>query len=157
MPCKQSETSSILVASTFYFKRLNMEIKVLSRKQAKEFESDKLWACISITCPDQEFPKISGVRRVDLLQLRFWDTDDDIEYAFDKSYAVRVWDFIKEIEGKADVLMLHCLMGNSRSPAIGAAIAKVLDDDDMFYFNKHTPNMLVYRRMIDVAYERDYL
>lgn len=132
---------------------------VLRKSQAKEFQCDKPWACISISCPDDEKPKISKVRQVGYLHLEFWDAespreDYEPQHIFSKEMANKVWDFVEEMWDKVEVFMFHCLMGQSRSPAIAAAISKVRYGEDHDFFEYHTPNMVVYRIMLDVAHER---
>lgn len=139
---------------------MSKTIRVLSKKAAREYECEKgLWACISVCCPDDSHPKISKVKQVDLLQLVFWDydlprTSVDPEFIFNDEHADKVWDFVEKNWDKIEELMVHCLMGQCRSAAIAAAIAKVKNGDDQVYFGAYTPNMLVYRRLLDKAHER---
>lgn len=134
-------------------------ITVLSKKAAKEFESEGLWACISVCCPDDSFANVSRVKQLDLLQLRFWDRDfarvsDDPEFVFNEGHAKEVWDFVEKNWDKIDELMVHCLMGQSRSAGIAAAISKVKYGSDQSYFEAFTPNMLIYRKLLDEANSR---
>ena len=134
-------------------------ITVLSKKDAKEFISEEPWACISINCPDDSQTNINKVKQMGYLHLVFWDADLprttlDPKFVFNKEMANKVWDFVEEVQDKIEVLMVHCLMGQSRSPAIAAAIGKVKHNDDQVFFDRHTPNMLVYRIMLDTAHER---
>jgi len=50
--------------------------------------------------------------------------------------------------------MVHCEAGMSRSPAVGAAISKLRWDDDQVFFDKYTPNMRVYRHIMNLGMER---
>lgn len=48
--------------------------------------------------------------------------------------------------------MIHCLMGQSRSSAVAAAIYKIFSNqDDSYFFDKHTPNRKVYRTILKIA------
>lgn len=135
------------------------EIHVLKKSQAQQYTCDRPWACISINCPDGDTAKINKVKQMGYLHLVFWDAEFPREsyepqHIFNKDMANEVWDFIEEIWDKVDVLMLHCLLGQSRSPAIAAAISKVKYGVDQDFFDFHTPNMTVYRIMLNVANER---
>ena len=136
------------------------EMYVLKKSAAKEFECDKPWACISINCPDDSKATISGVKRQGLLHLEFWDAEFarasfEPEHIFSEETANKVWDFVEEIWEKAEVLMLHCLMGQSRSAAVAAAISKVKYGTDQDFFDPpFTPNMMIYSKMLKVANER---
>ena len=45
---------------------------------------------------------------------------------------------------------MHCDAGKSRSPAVAAALARVLDGDDAHFFGgRYTPNMRVYRTLLE--------
>jgi predicted protein tyrosine phosphatase len=57
------------------------------------------------------------------------------------------------------VLMVHCEEGNSRGPAVAAAISRIYLGDDRIYFlpYMYQPNQLVYRVLMDTARKRgDY-
>ena len=46
-------------------------------------------------------------------------------------------------------IIVHCDAGLSRSPAVAAALSRVLDGDDDAYFKRYRPNMKVYRGILD--------
>jgi predicted protein tyrosine phosphatase len=47
-------------------------------------------------------------------------------------------------------IVVHCDAGASRSPAVGAALARVLNGDDAeFFAGRYRPNMRVYRMMLN--------
>ena len=58
-------------------------------------------------------------------------------------------EFVDDIYGKANILMIHCAAGMSRSPAVAEAIVQYLSDKSDVVYNKpdypHKPNPLVYR------------
>ncbi len=139
-----------------------MNVEVCSRQQAVGARCDQPWAVISIRNPGMtpvEFdcPNLKGV-----LYLEFDDIDriKDNLVPFNLSDAHKVWDFIqaRQTEG-VNQLLVHCLMGLSRSPGIAAAVDKVLKGDDMKWFNDKSPqgkvpNRRVYQCMLHVANER---
>lgn len=133
---------------------------VCSRDQAVGVTHDKPWAVISICNPGMDpvsftCPNLKGV-----LYLEFDDADRVQEglTLFTMDHAKKVWDFVESL-GEIDTLLVHCLMGLSRSPGIAAAIDKVLKGDDMHWFNERgptgkVPNRRVYRCMLEVAHQR---
>lgn len=140
------------------------KIVVLPLSAAKEFTCDKPWAAISITTTD-EWPKLNKCQQVDLLQLSFADLDEItpsvaqnyphlVDKLFEESHAHQILDFVKKNWDKIDTLLIHCYAGASRSPGVGAAIAKILYGDDMEFFRRFRPNMRVYRTILNVAFER---
>ena len=94
-----------------------------------------------------------------MLQLEFYDADlarpeYEPEFLFNKYHAEQILDFVDEIQDKIELLMVHCEAGMSRSPAVGAAIAKLGWNDDQVFFDKYTPNMKVYRTLLELGMER---
>ena len=61
--------------------------------------------------------------------------------------AKEIIDFWNEIN--SDLLIVHCEAGVSRSPAIAAALTKINEEDDNFYFKNYRPNSLVYRTILN--------
>lgn len=135
-----------------------MKTVVCDRKQATGATYDKPWAVISIHNPgmapvDFACPNLKGV-----LYLEFDDTDkvNGQLVVFNMDMARQVWDFIQGL-GEVDTLLIHCLMGLSRSPGIAAAVDKALTGDDMKWFTGNdgkVPNRRVYTGVLHVAYER---
>ena len=120
---------------------------------------DSPWACISVSSPKLSHPIISKSNLLALLQLEFYDADLDrpeyeAEHLFNRYHAEQILDFVEELQGKIDLLMVHCEAGMSRSPAVGAAIAKLGWDDDRVFFKQYTPNMKVYRTLMEIGMER---
>ena len=143
-----------------------MKIIVLSRSEAKAFTCEVPWACISIATESADLPKINKVQQVGLLQLVFADVDtqEKLTYLqeevgiksclFNVQHANLVLDFIRDLKDKIEVLMVHCTAGVSRSPAVAAAITKIMGEDDTDWFRRKCPNALVYRTILDTAFKR---
>ncbi len=135
-------------------------VTVCSRMQAVGATYAKPWAVISIREPGMipvEFscPNLKGV-----LHLEFHDVDrvKDGEVLFTIDDAKKVWDFIESV-GDVDTLLVHCLLGLSRSPGIAAAFDKVTKGDDRKWFNDKrpggmVPNRRVFSCMLHAANER---
>ena len=88
-----------------------------------------------------------------VLRLEFWDDDRHNEEGnFSPSIAKKIWDFVQLHAKNVDDIILHCDMGHSRSPAVAAALARGLGQDDTEFFKRHRPNMRVYRVLINEIY-----
>jgi predicted protein tyrosine phosphatase len=131
-----------------------MQIVVLSRAFAKVFKSDESWAVISITDAGTPFPALNQANRVGLLQLEFWDTDFKRTGCFTADQALEILNFAKDMVPKIETLMIHCAAGVSRSPAVAAALYKLMGEDDSYYFERYIPNQLVYSTILEVAHEQ---
>ncbi len=138
------------------------EIIVQSVVQAHYFTCQVPWACISIVTEEDSWPKISEANRLGILQLAFADiasAEGDEKRAFAEGHAHRILDFVKQVWNRIGVMMVHCEEGNSRGPAVAAAISQIYLGDDRIYFlpYMYQPNQLVYRVLMDTARERgDY-
>jgi len=135
---------------------VNGKLLVVGKSAAGDFASNKPWACISIGCEPGDWPKINKCQLVDWLQIAFADIDKPSsgKILCDATHAKQIWDFVESVWDKVDLLLIHCLAGTCRSPAVAAAIAKAKYGDDGLYFRLHTPNMLVYNTMLREYYER---
>lgn len=146
-----------------------MKILAMSRRKAIEFTSDIPWAAIQIaTNTDWDHPKLNKCQLVDSLKLYFDDADGITQWGgqspmdphFDYTFftdkmALTIWNFLYTVQGKIDILLVHCEAGISRSSGVAGAISKCLFDDDIDFFRKpYSPNMLVYRKMIE-CYENN--
>jgi hypothetical protein len=58
-----------------------------------------------------------------------------------------IWEFVFGLRGD-DTLIVQCEAGWSRSAAVAAAIAHVLDDDAERFFRDRSPNAHVFRMML---------
>lgn len=115
---------------------------------------------VSITTTAEDRARIpASPQCLGILRLSFPDADGAIdgyseEELFSASHADRVWDFV--LGHRADItrVVLHCDAGLSRSPAVAAALAKVLVGDDAPFFARYRPNMRVYRTLLERYHER---
>jgi len=138
--------------------------EVRSRGYAQEFKSDKPWAAISVTT-EPPWPDLLEENRVGLLQLEFMDAEfirptskwSNGLSIFNEDHAMQILEFVSDMWDKAEVFMAHCDAGQSRSPAIAAAIENIYygSGADQHWFNTKTPNMLVYRKILDVEHEKN--
>ena len=122
------------------------------------------WAVISI-CEKGDFPVIQENDHMQgRLNLQFHDADG-FAYEeqgtevilFDEAMARKVLDFYEtQASAGTSVIYVHCLMGQSRSAAVAAALTKALTGDDSRYFRPgpYKPNMLVFRTVLNECHER---
>jgi predicted protein tyrosine phosphatase len=134
------------------------KLLVLPKSFAANFVCDKPWACISIGSEPGDWPKINKCQQVDILQIAFADINKPIEdcpelILFSPQHAQQIWDFVDKVWDQVDLLMVHCLAGVCRSPAVAAAISQIKYNDDSLYFDIYHPNTLVYNTMLKVKHE----
>lgn len=151
------------MTKTYFGQPTNGKLLVLPKSAASNFTYDKPWACISIGCEPGDWPKINKCQQIDLLQIAFADLDvrhqkeleehkpDRELIFFNENHAIKIWDFVEKNWDKVEILMVHCLAGASRSPAVAAAIALKKYGNDNLYFKIYTPNRLVYRTLLETA------
>jgi predicted protein tyrosine phosphatase len=74
--------------------------------------------------------------------------DDPDERLFSAAHARAIWDVVLRHREDIERIVVHCHAGMSRSPAVAAAIARGLGQDDRPFFRQYYPNMHVYRVMV---------
>lgn len=132
-----------------------MKLVVLSRAEAMKFKCDEPWATISITDVNSEFPELDETNRVGILQQKFDDTNARRPGSFTSDQAFDILRFAENVAMDIEKLMIHCHAGVSRSPAVAAALYKlIMNDDDSFFFQRYVPNTLVYRTILEVAHRQ---
>jgi predicted protein tyrosine phosphatase len=128
--------------------------EVRSARNAEFFRSDRPWAAISISSGD-DFPTLNEENRVGLLRLAIDDTTEPGNPgAFNCSLAMEILDFVEQVWDRAEVLLIHCQIGLSRSPAIAAALSRIYYCDDGPWLDRDFPNPLVYRLLIETNSRR---
>jgi predicted protein tyrosine phosphatase len=108
---------------------------------------------ISITNPRQDFVEIPETQFCrGIIRLRFHDTEQekkDYDY-FKRRDARAIKRFV--LKNNAGLIICQCRAGLSRSPAIGAALAKYfgLDAERFFTSGEFVPNLLVFKKMLKI-------
>lgn len=134
-------------------------VEVFNLTMARLFECDMPWAAISIVSATGGNPILSGKNRVGLLNLAFEDreffgpsTPPDLVFNEDK--AREILQFAAEMWPQIECLMVHCHAGMSRSPAVAAALEHIYhgNGSDNYWFEQKTPNMMVYRTILNTHY-----
>lgn len=124
-----------------------LKITVMSKEQAEAYSRQRLdhkVAIISINSFDAPKAELSfNEYIVDVLYLTFDDYDFDSKTSMKPSDAYEIVEFLKNNIGFVDELVVHCLMGISRSAGVAAAISKHLYDDctEIFESSKMDANM----------------
>lgn len=112
---------------------------------------------ISIHDPDkapefrlgEKLPKVVGV-----LTLPFWDELEDGYGCMNQSHAKDVAEFVMKHAKGANVIVVHCEAGISRSAGVGAALAYFMNGDDSYFFRgRFVPNRTCYSRVLRALLE----
>lgn len=70
---------------------------------------------------------------------------------FDEDTAEILLNFVSTYDLDVDLIIVNCEAGISRSSATVAALSLIYNREDQYYFDNYLPNMLVYRKIINVA------
>ena len=58
--------------------------------------------------------------------------------------------FVNDYIEKIELIVVHCEAGISRSAGIAGALSVIYNGSDEYYFKHYIPNMLVYRKILNV-------
>ena len=138
-----------------------MQFFVYSRRAIEALAAhDVPYVVISITttAADQASVPASELCR-GILRVSFADIDRPLSGAviFDVDHARAICAFITKHRASIERIVVHCDAGFSRSPAVAAAIAKCLGEDDAEFFRRYQPNMHVYQTLLDTWSAREDL
>ena len=151
-----SEDKRILTERTYEGKRVRFT--VLSRSMVEQFVVQEPHLVISITDPQSpEAGLAESDQRIAVIRLQFHDTGDYGQPLRDRIVmsnedAEKILDFCREHQ-HVPLIVCQCEAGMSRSAGIAAALSRIFQDDDRFFFANFAPNRWVYRTVLDV-YER---
>jgi len=133
---------------------------VLSRSLIRQYEPDEPHIVISVTnpgLPGAVLPDLES-RRAEL-RLRFHDTGDygqplgDLIVMQDEE-ANAILSFIALHALDIQTIVCQCEAGMSRSAGIAAALSRILQDEDRFFYANFAPNRWVYRMLMDAHEQR---
>jgi len=138
-----------------------MEIKVFNEDQIKRLKTNKKHIVISIQDPSCEYVKLPNNKsREGWLRLKFYDFDQITgqknydKYLFQRNHAKSILNFTLWHKNEIDMICINCVAGISRSAGIAAALSKILNGDDSYFFKRYCPNMLVYSLILQTHYEK---
>ena len=133
-----------------------MPILVLSAGLCKDYIGDRPYILISIHDPsDNPIQFTYDNQRLGSIVLSFRDAEDG-DYIISDDQAKLIVDFVEKYKDYSKLLVVSCEMGLSRSPAVGAAISKAINGDDMLFYKFYTPNSVVYRKILNVMMADKY-
>ena len=69
---------------------------------------------------------------------------------FTNTDALNIFDFVEIYKKDIDLIAINCEMGISRSAGIAGALSLIYNKLDEYYFKHYIPNMLVYRKILNV-------
>lgn len=114
---------------------------------------------ISIHDPDRSRPKVkkqSGLRGV--LQLAFHDAEPITSGALPAQIVLmapeqarQICEFAQKHKNDVGAVVVHCEAGMSRSPAIAAALCKIMGEEDRRFWNEYQPNLYVYNLVMEAG------
>jgi len=140
-----------------------MKFLINNKGTARNFTCDQKWSCISISSRKDEWPELQSENRVSVLRLAFADVSN-VDWAriygfpeeaiFGEETARSILNFYDSaVQQGAEVMMVHCEAGVSRSPGVAAALSKIHLGTDQEFFDRYTPNMLVYSKILTEHYD----
>lgn len=147
-------------------KKDKIVIDILSRwaiEHLNEKSIDENTCIISISGSDEKIPNIDHYN-CDKLYLQFDDISTKEEHEkfgyalFDEYLAWSILTFINQQLDKKKFpfkIIIHCHAGICRSAAVGAALSKIMFNQDDHIFRERVPNMLVYRTILQIWFEND--
>ena len=144
-----------------------MEIKIFNEQNIQTFVTDRKHIVISVQDPNYEFVKLPKQdSRLAWIGLKFHDLDTDIFpevpeknknfVLFNRYHIITIFNFVNEWKDKVDLICINCVAGISRSMAVGAALGKILNNDDSWFFENGLPNMRVYRTILNEYYGSNF-
>jgi len=145
-----------------------MKLIVKNRNQIeKENEVETPHFIVSIFDPGSERPRVKfneWTMCVSFFEFHDSDKPEIGKVLFDEHMARSIKGQLLELQAEwnIDTIICHCEAGQSRSAGVAAALANFLNGNDMEFFNssgvygvkKYTPNMHVYRTMLNVLHEQ---
>ncbi len=135
-----------------------MEIFVYSRSGLDAARPHEVpYVVISITSHPDDVARLRANKLcLGVLRLSFPDAEAPSERfregeLFSSAHAVQIWAFVDQYRSDVVRVLIHCDAGVSRSSAVAAALARVLNGDDAEFFGgRYQPNMRVYRTLLEV-------
>ena len=140
-----------------------MKIKVFNEEEIQHFKTEEKHIVISIQDPNYDFVKLPEQQsRLAWLGFHFYDLDKDTEvfpysrFVFNSEQAKEILKFVEDWKDSIDLICVNCCAGISRSAGVAAALSKILNGNDSYYFKQYLPNMLVYRTILTEYYGKDF-
>lgn len=141
-----------------------MKIEVLNLDQIQKYYPEEPYIAISIRNVNSNLPYLPTTQYTKgILHLMFQDIDPTIiDKELIKNYNLRpileyqanhIINFILSYQNEVNLILCQCETGISRSAGVAGAIAKILKEDDQYFFDHYLPNRYVYKLILNI-YER---
>ena len=129
-----------------------VDFQVLSRDLAGSARPKVPHIVISITISDKTFCSIpSNDDRLGLLRIKFDDIDNvprnakyEDKVVFNEEHAKKIADFVKEHLVDAELIVINCEAGRSRSAGVAMALHKWIEGGRGIFNREFSPNQRVY-------------
>jgi predicted protein tyrosine phosphatase len=141
---------------------LHLSFLVLGRHDIETIQLDVPYAVISATDPEREAAILAeSPNRRAVLRLSFHDKSGPRAAALGKialtvADAHAILDFVEANRHEVNLIVCQCEAGISRSAAIAAALSRIVQDEDQFFFEHYAPNDWIYQTLLEAAEESDY-
>lgn len=143
------------------YKGSAIQLLVLSRDEVSIVAPQVPYIVISITDPEKDDAVIADSSfQLAILRLKFHDiigaksislkdSSSTNEIAMSQENAQAVLNFVCEHVENAKLIVCHCEAGISRSAGVAAALSRILNTQDEFFFDNYWPNRWVYERLLE--------
>ncbi len=146
------------------YRGLHMAFLVLGRRLVGSFIPEVPYLVISVTDPEEPEANLAAsplCRAV--LRLQFHDTSQTVDIpgleglfsdsgaAMTADDARAILDFVASHANKVDLIVCQCEAGVSRSAGIAAALSRIMQGDDEFFFVHYLPNHHIYELLLQTA------
>lgn len=142
------------------FKGPRYQLLALSRDDIRAFMPDVPYLVISVSDPDKpepeipDSPNLRGALRLqfhDVGQPRKFEVTSDV--AMTPGHARQILSFMREHLAGVTLIICQCEEGVSRSAAIAAALSRILQAEDEYFFRGYWPNRWVYALLLKYGWE----
>ena len=138
-----------------------MSFLVLNRFEAATVVPDVPYLVVSITDPEREEAALAGSpNRRAVLRLSFHDKSGPRaavlgKIALTTADAQAILDFVEAHRHEVTLIVCQCEAGISRSAGIAAALSRIVQDEDDFFFEHYAPNDYIYKTLLEAAGTRE--
>ena len=140
------------------FKGSLYQLLALGRDEIKTFVPEVPYLIVSVSDPNKpeaeivDSPNLRGVLRLkfhDVGQPRKFQATSDV--AMTPEQAKQVLSFVQERLPGVELIICQCEEGVSRSVALAAALSRILQGEDEYFFQGYWPNRWVYDLLLKQA------
>ena len=137
-----------------------LNLLVLGRADIQTVMPEVPYSVISITDPNSPDAVLAdSPLRHDVLRLKFHDIGDGTPFgdytAMTDAEAQTIISFAAEQSSHIELLVCQCEAGASRSAGIAAALSRLMQNEDAYFFRNYTPNLRVYDALLRVGAASD--